>query len=188
MLLLLGNPPLGLSPNATPVQWNDVATGVLFHCWGCQLNECMISSLKDYAMNTVIATGVLFHCLACELNRMHGNACVHYHVTLKSQNVSRTVSMAHLNISGTFYRLLFGRQTHGFEVYRVLHRHRKQIITPICMPCIVCTFLSVFRVLATASHQYALCSIYYCGLRFPESWWQSGLSWCSWRSLYRSWN
>ena len=46
----------------------------------------------------VVAAGVLFHRLACELHQIHVTACVHYHVALKSQTVSRTSSMAHLSI------------------------------------------------------------------------------------------
>ena len=47
-----------------------------------------------------VATGVLFHCLGRELSQMHVNACVHYEVNLKSPNVSRTASIAHFNIPG----------------------------------------------------------------------------------------
>ena len=91
MILLLENPPLGLSPYFKACAEK------------CRCNWCPLSLLS----------------LPTQL--LHNNACVHHQVILKSLNVNRTEPMPHLNIRGTLQRLSYKRQPQGLKAYRVSH-------------------------------------------------------------------
>ena len=99
-----------LSPNVNLVQWN------------------------------IVATGVLFSLLSSPTQLVQKNACVHCEVILEALNVSRTAPMPHVNMPGTVRRLPFRRQAQGLKVYReICTGIENRWITPIRMPCTLVT-------------------------------------------------
>ena len=132
-------------------QWNAAATGVLFHCWACQLNECMISSLE--------ACNVKCRCNWCTLSlfslRNQSNACKCM-CTLRSysamtQRQSNCIYGPFKHTGYVVTTVVWKANAKGSKPAVCCTDIENRSMTPMFMSCIICTSLTTFRVLVAVS-------------------------------------
>ena len=131
-------PPPGIPPNLNFEQWNTVLTGVVLHCWGCRLDECMIFITRKIVNWNVVAIGGIYHSFSLWTQSNPVNLV---YIT-NSPWSDKTSVEQHI-------RLQVKRQTQGFKPYRVFDWQGKQTNISCFFSCIICTLHTAFGVSVT---------------------------------------